>query len=81
MAGIHIDVTPIGGIDTDSSRLVTKKGLLGEGFSEVGVEGEDEFCLLTAVAFLVGLGLYLSCGALLLIGYIRLIALSTGAGI
>ena len=78
-----MEVTPIGGIDTDSSfefRATTKNGLLGDGCSEVGVDGEDEFCFLAAV-LLAGLGLYLSCGALLLIGCMRFTALSTGAGI
>ena len=83
-AGIHIEVAPMGGIEADSStefRATTKKGLRGD-ISEVGVEGEDKLGFLLATPdFLVGLGLYLSCGALLLIGCIRFTALSTGAGI
>ena len=84
-AGIHMEVAPMGGIDAEDSstefRATTKKGLRGD-ISEVGVEGEDKFGFLLATPdFLVGLGLYLSCGALLLIGCIHFTALSTGAGI
>ena len=82
-AGIHMEVAPMGGIEADSStefRATTKKGLRGDN-SEVGVEGEDRLGFLVIPDFLVGLGLYLSCGALLLIGCIRFTALSTGAGI
>ena len=59
-----------------------KNGLLGDGCSEVGVDGDEEFCvLIVPFDLLAGLGLYFSCGALLLIGCMRFSALSTGAGI